>query len=136
MLDGRDWFRMEGASVQMIEALRAATPEMLPEAYLQLLSFSNGGEGPLPVNPFNLCLLTAEEVIEMLSTANYGQPNYDGFLVFGGNGGGEYLAFDMRAGKPWAIVTMDMVAGSSSCEMVASNFEEFLDLIGVGDPRD
>lgn len=134
MLEGRDWFSFKGASVQTLEALRAIAPNGLPDAYLQLLSASNGGEGPLPVNPFNLCLDPAEEVIARLGNGNYEQPDLKGFLIFGGNGGGEYLALDMRRGEPWPVVTIDMVAGSSSAEVVAQNFGEFLDLIGLEQP--
>jgi hypothetical protein len=126
---------MEGASAQTIEKLGAAAPDELPASYLQLLSATDGGEGPLPVNPFNLCLDPAHEVIARLSNGNYGQSEFDGFLIFGGNGGGEYLAFDMRQGAPWPVVTLDMVAGAASAEIVATDFDQFMDLIGV-EPTD
>ncbi|HEY0311582.1 MAG TPA: SMI1/KNR4 family protein [Allosphingosinicella sp.] len=131
MLEGRDWYRLDGASAQTVAALRSAAPDELPETYLQLLSVSNGGEGPLPVSPFNLCLDSAEEVMARLASGNYGQSDLDGFLIFGGNGGGEYLAFDVRQGEQWPVVTIDMVAGPSSAEIVAPDFERFLDLIDV-----
>jgi hypothetical protein len=131
MLEGRDWYRMDGAPAQTIEDLRAAAPSELPESYLELLSFSDGGEGPLPVNPLNLCLDPVQEVITRIANGNYGQPEFDGFLIFGGNGGGEYLAFDMRQGTPWPVVTIDMVAGRESAEAVASDFDNFINLIGV-----
>ncbi|WP_324750427.1 SMI1/KNR4 family protein [Sphingomonas sp. LY54] len=131
MLEGRDWYRMEGASVQAIEALRATAPDELPESYVQLLMISDGGEGPLPVSPFNLCLDPAREVIARIADGNHAQPAFDGFLIFGGNGGGEYFAFDMRLGAPWPVVAIDMVAGRESAEVVASNFDRFIDLIGV-----
>jgi hypothetical protein len=125
---------MEGASAHTIAALRSAAPYELPESYVQLLSVSNGGEGPLPVSPFNLCLDPVEGVIARLANGNDGQSDFDGFLIFGGNGGGEYLAFDMRQGKPWPVVTVDMVGGGSSAEGVAPDFDKFLDLIGVQQP--
>ena len=131
MLEGRDWYRMDGASAQTLKDLRAIAPNELPESYVHLLSVSNGGEGPLPVNPFNLCLDPAKDVISRLSDP---QTTADGLLVFGGNGGGEYLAFDMRNGAPWPVVTIDMVAGPSSAEMVASDFDAFIRLIGVEPP--
>lgn len=131
MLEGRDWYPAAGASAQIIEDLRASALEELPGSYLQLLSVSNGGEGPLPVDPFNLCLDPADEVMARLGNGNYGQPDFDTFLIFGGNGGGEYLAFDMRHGAPWPVVTIDMVAGPESAEVVATDFDTFIDLIGV-----
>lgn len=134
MLQGRDWHGTVGASPQDLEQLRAAAPDELPASYLRLLSTTNGGEGPLPVNPFNLCLDTAREVVDRLTTGNYGQPEFDGFLIFGGNGGGEYLALDMRLKRPWPVVTIDMVAGAASTEVVAPDFDRFIDLIGVETP--
>ena len=131
MLEGRDWYTVPGAPAEVIEALRAAAPGELPRSYLQLLSVTNGGEGPLPVNPFNLCLDPAEEVTARLGNGDYGEPDFNGFLIFGGNGGGEYLALDMRHGAPWPVVTIDMVAGPESADVVATNFDTFIDLIGV-----
>jgi hypothetical protein len=134
MLEGRDWHGTAGASPQALEELRAAAPEELPESYLQLLSSSDGGEGPLPVIPFNLCLDPAREVIDRIRNGNSGQPEFDGFLIFGGNGGGEYLAFDLRQRAPWPVVAVDMIAGRDSAEIVATDFDKFIDLIGVDEP--
>ena len=127
---------MDGASAQTIRALRDAAPADLPEGYVKLLSTSNGGEGPLLINPFNLCLDPAEEVIARLTGTNYGQRAFDGFLIFGGNGGGEFVAFDTRQGAPWPVVTIDMVAGQETAELVASNFDKFIDLIGIEPTED
>jgi hypothetical protein len=136
MLEGRDWYRMAGASAQSIDELRAAAPSELPQSYLALLSYSDGGEGPLAVQPYNLVLDRIEEVIARIANRNYGQPEFDGFLIFGGNGGGEHLAFDTRRGVPWPVVSIDMVVGRDSAEAVARDFDNFLDLIGVGPPND
>lgn len=135
MLQGRDWHGAAGALPQDLEQLHAAAPQEVPASYLRLLSITDGGEGPLPVNPFNLCLDTAREVIDRLTTGNYHQPELDGFLIFGGNGGGEYLALDMRLMRPWPVVTIDMVAGPASAEVVAPDFDKFVDLIGVESPN-
>jgi len=131
MLDGRDWFGVTGATVDELAGLRAVAPDHLPARYLDLLAFSNGGEGPLAVAPYNLCLDTALMVAEGISSGNYGQDDFDGFLIFGSNGAGEYLAFDTRAATPWPIVTIDMVAGGQSAEVIASDFDAFCDQIGV-----
>ncbi|MDP9423202.1 MAG: SMI1/KNR4 family protein [Pseudomonadota bacterium] len=102
----------------------------MPDSYFRLLAYSNGGEGPLPVDPFNLCLDSIPQVIEGIQTGNYGQGDFAGFIVFGGNGGGEYLAFDTRGNEPWPVVYIDMVAGSDSAEVVAPNFDALIELIG------
>ena len=131
MLEGRDWFAAEGATTEDLAHLRAVAPADLPQRYVDLLAFSDGGEGPLPTNPYNLCLDPARAVTEMIESRNYGQAGFDGFLIFGGNGGGEYLAFDLRRGSPWPVVTIDMVAGIGSAEVVAPDFDAFYDQIGI-----
>jgi hypothetical protein len=131
MLEGRDWFAVNGANAEDLARLRAVGPADLPQRYVDLLAYSDGGEGPLPVNPYNLCLDPARIVAEQIESKNNGQADLDGFLIFGGNGGGEYLAFDLRRGSPWPVVTIDMVAGVGSAEVVAPNFDAFYDQIGV-----
>ena len=131
MLEGRDWFAVNGAAVEELSRLRAVVPNDLPERYLELLAFSNGGEGPLPSQPYNLCLDAAGTVAETIEGKNHGQADLQGFLIIGGNGGGEYIAFDTRNGAPWPIVTIDMVAGGGSAEIIAPDFDTFYDRIGV-----
>jgi hypothetical protein len=131
MLEGRDWFAARGAAAETLSRLRAVAPDDLPERYLTLLASSNGGEGPLPFNPYNLRLDPAESVAQAIESKNHGQADLSGFLIIGGNGGGEYIAFDTRQGAPWPIVTIDMVAGSGSAEVIAVDFDTFYDCIGV-----
>jgi hypothetical protein len=98
---------MEGASAQTIEKSRAAAPDELPASYLQLLSATDGGEGPLPVIPFNLCLDPAHEVIARVSNGNYRQSEFDEFLIFGGNGAASishWTCGKVRLG-PWSPST-------------------------------
>ncbi|ETI65200.1 hypothetical protein C100_03300 [Sphingobium sp. C100] len=111
--------------------LRALAPDNLPEQYLDLLAFSNGGEGPLAISPYNFCLDPAKIVADAIDSENCGQADLKGFLIFGGNGGGEYLAFDTRSVAPWSIVVIDMVAGGDSAEVIAADFAAFYDRIGV-----
>lgn len=130
MLDGREWFGAPSASAEVLAELKRISPVELPDAYYRLLAFTNGGEGPLPVNPYNLCLDTAAEVIEAVRTRNYGRADLAEFVVFGGNGGGELLAFDIRHKAPWPVVMIDMVAGPESVEQVTPNFDTFIELVG------
>ncbi len=127
MLEGRDWFAAPAAQAEVLDLLRQISPVELPASYLRLLALSDGGEGPLPAPPFPLCLDPSAEVIEALQSGRTGS---DGFLVFGGNGGGEYLAFDIRGQEPWPVVHIDMVAGSESSEAVAPDFDSFSEMIG------
>ena len=131
MLDGRDWRRKTGAPADILQQLKKAAPAALPASYVDLLSFSDGGEGPLPLNPLWLQLDSAQAVIEGICTRNHGRVDLEGFLIFGSNGGGEYLAFDLGRGYPWPIVTMHMIAGPESAQVVAPDFDSIVELIGV-----
>jgi hypothetical protein len=131
MLEGRAWFAVSGAAADELSRLRAVAPHDLPERYVDLLAFSNGGEGPLPNQPYNLCLDPAGTVAETIEGENHGQADLRGFLIIGGNGGGEYIAFDTRSGAPWPIVTIDMVAGGGSAEIIAADFDTFYGCIGL-----
>jgi hypothetical protein len=131
MLEGRDWVAVSGAAAEELSRLRAVVPDDLPEKYIQLLAFSNGGEGPLPSQPYNLCLDAAGTVAGTIEGKNHGRADLQGFVIIGSNGGGEYIAFDTRNGVPWAIVAIDMVAGGGSAEVIAPDFDTFYDCIGV-----
>lgn len=133
MFEGREWVGFDGASAAQLSALQSAAPRELPASYYELLAASNGGEGPLPVQPCCLCLDPADEVTERILSRNYGQKDFDGFVIFGGNGGGEYLAFDVREAAPWPIVSIDMMAGAASAAVVAPDFDAFLRLVGCAE---
>ncbi len=131
MLAGRSWFGANGATSEDLARLRSVTSGDLPKRYVDLLAFSDGGEGPLAINPHHFCLDPARTVVETINSANHGQVDLHGFLIFGSNGGGEYLAFDTRNGTPWPVVTIDMVAGGESAEVIAPDFGAFYDQIGI-----
>jgi hypothetical protein len=77
----------------------------------------------------------AETVAETIESWNQGQADLLGFLIIGGNGGGEYIAFDTRSAAPWPVVTIDMVAGGGSAKVIAPVFDTFYDCIGVEEGR-
>ena len=89
----REWFRNPGASNDALHALREHAGINLPDEYYQLLAYSNGGEGSLPISPFNFCLDTAEYATKNKLDKNY-EEFFPGFFVFGTSGGGDYIAFD------------------------------------------
>lgn len=111
MLEDPTWHAAPPAALSALDKLRQSAPASLPESYMRLLAFSDGGEGPLPVSPYNLCLYSSDEVLDGIRMNNFGQADLEGLLIFGGNGGGEYLAFDLSVQAPWPVVTVDMVAG-------------------------
>ena len=128
----RTWFRAEGATTDAISALRSASPVGMPVRYYDLLAFSNGGEGPLPVQPFYFCLDTAEMTVDAARVGDY-EEFFARFFVFGSNGGGEFIAFDMRADAPWPVVAIDMtnIDLEESVAAIAPDFEKFVAMIGL-----
>ncbi len=60
----REWQGTDAASPQLLKRLRKVLPADLPPEYFQLLAFSNGGEGPLPVEPYNFRLDEGEYAAE------------------------------------------------------------------------
>jgi len=132
LLKDRIWHKCPGASAEVLQTLQATVAIDLPDQYINLLNYSNGGEGPLPVQPYNFCLDSSEYVIErVLSGAT--EEFFPGFLMFGGNGGGEYIAFDIRGPQPWPVVAIDMtnIDLAESVLFIARDFEEFLSFVGI-----
>ncbi|SRR5258706_9100575 len=130
----RDWFQKcnSGASFDSIEKLRSLADIELPTEYYELLAFSNGGEGSLSVKPGWFVLDTAEETASNKSNRTF-EEFFPDFFVFGGNGGGELIAFDLRGAKPWPIVMIDMtnIDLNESVVRIADNFSVFLETLGL-----
>lgn len=125
-----EWHRSSGASDDALAALRAVAPPVLPDEYYQLLTFSNGGEGPLPVGPFNFVLDSAEVTADPKQVLFNEQIAPDLF-VFGSNGAGGLVAFDLRGNSPpWPIVCFDGIAPEESVERIADSLKGFVSLIG------
>jgi hypothetical protein len=119
------WLATEPAPLHAINALQRAVPS-LPISYLALLSRGNGGETPLSVSPYNFCLDSAESALDYWNSGTYTLKNV---FIFGGNGGGEVLAMDMRLQQPWPIICFDPIDPDGSTERVANDFASFLSLI-------
>ncbi|MFZ6801352.1 SMI1/KNR4 family protein [Undibacterium sp. Di24W] len=128
----RTWFRNPGASNDALQSLRVVAGVNLPVEYFELLEYSNGGEGSLPISPFNLCLDSAEDATNNKVEKIY-EEFFPGFFVFGGSGGGDFIAFDLRSSEPWPIVAIDMtnINLAESVDLIAKDFPTFLALIGV-----
>lgn len=126
-----EWHSSPGASPEALAALRAVAPAALPEAYFQLLGDSDGGEGPLPDSPFYFILDSAEVAGDPRQIALY-QEQAPLMFVFGGNGAGELVAFDLRnkSAAPWPIVSFDAIDPQDSVIRIAESFVAFVSLIG------
>jgi hypothetical protein len=53
--------------------------------------------------------------------------------MFGSNGGGDYIGFDLRANEPWPVVAVDMtnIDLTESVQLISVEFNAFLSLVGL-----
>jgi SMI1 / KNR4 family (SUKH-1) len=122
--------RPPGASPDVIDKLSVESPITLPVDYLNLLRFSNGGEGELGVEPGWFQLWPAENVVEHNRGYNLSEW-LPGFFGFGSNGGGELFAFDARHGEPWPVVMVPFCPlDSAEAVTMASSFAGWLRALG------
>lgn len=120
----RQWTGFPPATDAELEKLRHAIDVDFPLLFLDLLRFSNGGEGELALPPLLFCLDSIDEIIEMNQDEFYAS-KFPEFLFFGGNGGLELIAFDLKK-APFPIVMVDPVSGEDSVIRIASSFDEFI----------
>lgn len=129
-------YRESPADPAVVSTLSADVEVDLPEAYLSILQLSNGGGGPLGVEPGWFQLWPAEEVVP--SNRDYQISEYlPGLFGFGSNGGGELLAFDTRREKPWSVVMVPFIPmDEGDVVEIAKDFKEFLKATGCNMPTD
>ncbi len=120
------WHPQPPAQPSAINNLLASSRLDLPANYLDLLNFSNGGEGELSVFPGWFSLWPAEEVVQ-LNEGYEVQKWLPGFFGFGSSGGGEMLAFDTRTQQPWKIYSVPFVGmAEEEAVLVAESFATFI----------
>jgi hypothetical protein len=124
------WDPEQPAKPESIQKLVDNAGKELPEEYLALLGYSDGGDGVHGIEPGWLQLWSSADVLE--NNKDYEIEEYiPGFFGFGSSGGGELLAFDTRRGKPWKIVMIPFVPMSAELAIViAKDFDEFIRAIG------
>lgn len=86
----------------------------------------NGGEVGLCVDPLVFCLEPAESALGYWRSGTY---TMEGVFVFGGNGGGDLLAFDLRIPGQWPVVCFDPIDPEGSVQRIAPSFEGLLALV-------
>lgn len=126
----REWSVTRGASQQSISTLRQRVPAVLPGDYFDLLVQSDGGEGPLPVQPLYCVLDDAETMVSNLSQDWHREWVAQGVFVIGGNGSGEFVALDLRTPGVTPVVAIDMVVGLDSIQKIADSVARLADLLG------
>jgi len=126
----RNWSCNPPAREDDILRLIESCQVKLPDEYLALLRFSNGGEGDLALPPLLFVLFDVDEVLKTWSDSFY-REEFPHFLFFGGNGGLEQIAFDLKRGEPYPIVMIDPIAGLESAMEIAPNMAHFIEAIGL-----
>lgn len=132
LLPNAKWHGNPPASPAAQEMLAKTSGVELPDEYMAFLAFSNGGEGPLSVAPGYIVVDSAEDAISQKERKTFDE-FFPGFFMFGGNGAGELLAFDLRGAKPWPVVMIDMtnIDLKESVVRVTEDFSHLLSHIGV-----
>jgi hypothetical protein len=126
----REWAAKAPASEAEIAFLELKARADLPAEYLELLRFSNGGEGPLALPPLFFQLYSTEDCIALCHDSESVE-QFPAFMFFGSNGGMESIAFDLRVGPPSPIVMIDRIAGPASAEQIAADMDTFIEAIGL-----
>jgi hypothetical protein len=127
----REWRTTTPCSETEIAQLASHSKAQLPTEYIELLRMSNGGEGPVALPPLYFQLYSVKDCIELFHTNQQLLEQFPSFLFFGGNGGLELLAFDLRSGPPWPIVMIDPIAGPESAKKIAPDVVTFVKAIGL-----
>ena len=112
-----EWYKSKGADDSEINQLQNSINFELPEAYIELLRFSNGGEASLSVQPLYFVLDSIQDALSYFESE--ASKAFLGYFIFGGNGGSELLAIEQQTG---AVVCID------SCN---SNIEEIIRIAGT-----
>jgi hypothetical protein len=111
-----------------IERLRMWTPFALPADYFELLRVTDGGEGPLAIDPGWFQLWRTEEIPEHYrgyATAEY----FPEYLGFGSSGGGVMLAFKEGAGAK--VFGIDFCnSDPNDIWVIADDFQTFVSSMG------
>ncbi|WP_299423124.1 SMI1/KNR4 family protein [uncultured Shimia sp.] len=127
MLETKHWSARVGASPGVLEQLVAAAPFELPQAYLEFLAASNGGEGPLSEQPCWLILDSAEDVYETEINQTF-HVDFPTLFVIGGNGASELFAFAKDNSGALKVVYFDMynVDLETSVVEIAPSFDTLM----------
>lgn len=122
---GLGWLSSKGASSAVLRDLSSIVGP-LPASYLALLRRGNGGEVGLKVSPLNFCLDSAESALHYWKSGTYTASKV---FVFGGDGGGSLLAFDLSEPEEWPVVCFDPIDPQGTLTVVAPDFDSLLALV-------
>src|SRR6185369_10046441 len=104
----RLWRRSPPASDVEISWFLNQTRFSWPEELIDLLRFSNGGEGELALPPEWFALNGVREIINC-EKDEFLRTSYENYQFFGGNGGLESIGFDLSKDTS-PVVMIDLIA--------------------------
>ena len=120
-----NWMRSQPASDKAIRALIAKCDFPLPEEFLSFLRYSNGGEGPLCIEPWWFRIDPAEQVIENNNGYSV-EESVPGHFMIGSSGGGEMFVIRKQDGSPCPVYMVPFIPMRESERLlVARDFEAF-----------
>jgi hypothetical protein len=127
---GSDWqFGEAPLKPEQIATLLKRMTFPLPPSLIALYDLCNGGEGPLPFDPWTFVLWNLNAIADLREHPHY-REFYGQLLFFGGNGAGAYFGFNSSGN----VFYMDPIAGEKSAIVVADSFDEFAVKIGFRVP--
>jgi hypothetical protein len=132
---GGVWRSVGPAPEEDLKKLRRAFHAPLPEAYFELLRFSNGGEGELGAAPGWFAPWPAADVMHFNRIYEV-QERLPGLIGFGSNAAAEMFAFDTRRTQPWPVLAIPFAVDDvEQATWVAKDFDAFVALIAVTVPQ-
>jgi SMI1 / KNR4 family (SUKH-1) len=124
------WTRCQPASPKAIATLTAGCDFALPNKYLSFLSYSNGGEGFLDIEPGYFQLWHAEEILEHNQRYHVDEclPKV---VAIGSSGGGEMLTIRKRSESHCPVYMIPfIVMDEREAIQIACDFETFAMALG------
>lgn len=120
----------EGASEEELEELQELCEGILPDEYLSLLAYSNGGEWSLPVMPHCFVLFEVKTVIGNLVGTDFTEV-FPNCVPIGGDGMTDYVALRFR-GEKIDIVGIDATEDDvdTATYPIASSFADLMAMVG------
>jgi hypothetical protein len=120
-----NWARRPPASENAIRQLQASSKFPLPREYEEFLRYSDGGEGPLCIEPWYFRLCAAEDVISY--NQGYRVETFlPGFFAIGSNAGSDMIAIRISDGSPCPIYMVPFIPMSKDDAVeIAYDFEMF-----------
>lgn len=123
------WRGNPPAEEKAIQTLLNQSRIDLPEDYLNVLRYSNGGDGTFGAEPeqaMDFEIWPAEEVLQANRDLR-AEELLPGFFMFGGDRANELLAFNTNELKPWKVYMVPMIVMSKEDAIVlAHDFASFM----------